>query len=437
MARPQLARAPPEEVELDVLIAARARVRRPAGEVLRDERLHHGARERVAEVEHVVRDPQPVGHRARIVEVVERAAAPAALPRQAQRDADDVMAGGDAARRGDGAVDAAAHRHDDPHAAAPAGARVRMSRTRRGRRSTTASISPSLVVRPEAQAEPAARRLVVEPHGAEHVRRLGRPGRTRRAERDRDAGEVEEHQQALARRSPGSGGSACSAGGDRWPVRAERRPGPRARIPSHSRSASAAMRGPAACSLRRRCPRRRRRIRRRRRRFSVPARSPRSCGPPVTSGCRRTPRRTQSAPVPGGPPSLWLDSESRSTPSALTSTGTRPAACAASVCTTMPRPRSASAIAPTGASAPDLAVREPDADQRRASVAGGDDARHVDAPFGVDRHDAEPRARCREVGAPSPARRRARSRSPPGRRRRPPPPARRAARGCWPRWRRW
>jgi hypothetical protein len=48
--------------------------------------------------------------------------------------------------------------------------------------------------------------------------------------------------------------------------------------------------------------------------FSVPARRPRSCGPPVASVVSASPRRIQSAPTPVGPPSLCADSERQSTP---------------------------------------------------------------------------------------------------------------------------
>ena len=44
--------------------------------------------------------------------------------------------------------------------------------------------------------------------------------------------------------------------------------------------------------------------------------------PPMTNGSRRRPRRTTRAPIPGGPPSLWALTETRSAPSASRSTGT-------------------------------------------------------------------------------------------------------------------
>ena len=48
--------------------------------------------------------------------------------------------------------------------------------------------------------------------------------------------------------------------------------------------------------------------------FSSPARRARSWSPPTSSGASRRPRRTSSAPVPGGPPSLWPLTDSRSAP---------------------------------------------------------------------------------------------------------------------------
>ena len=55
--------------------------------------------------------------------------------------------------------------------------------------------------------------------------------------------------------------------------------------------------------------------------FSVPARRFRSCRPPVMSGVSRRPRRIHRAPTPFGPPNLWPESDSRSTPSDRADTG--------------------------------------------------------------------------------------------------------------------
>ena len=48
--------------------------------------------------------------------------------------------------------------------------------------------------------------------------------------------------------------------------------------------------------------------------FSNPARRARSWSPPTSSGGSRSPRRTSSAPMPGGPPILWALTLSRSAP---------------------------------------------------------------------------------------------------------------------------
>ena len=71
--------------------------------------------------------------------------------------------------------------------------------------------------------------------------------------------------------------------------------------------------------------------------FSVPARRLRSCLPPVRIGCIRVPRLIHNAPAPLGPLNLCADSDSRSTPSARTSTGILPTDCTASVCISAPR----------------------------------------------------------------------------------------------------
>src|SRR3989442_13782568 len=82
----------PEDAELEVAIAARARVRGAAGHVLGNEGADDVPLEVVGEVEDVVGETEAVGDRARVVEIVERAAAPAAPPCQAEGDADHVRA---------------------------------------------------------------------------------------------------------------------------------------------------------------------------------------------------------------------------------------------------------------------------------------------------------------------------------------------------------
>src|SRR5215211_1948904 len=72
--------------------------------------------------------------------------------------------------------------------------------------------------------------------------------------------------------------------------------------------------------------------------FSVPARPPRSCPPPLTSGsprCSVSSRRTR-APTPLGPPSLWAEIAIRSAPISLMLQGIFPTPCTASTCRSPP-----------------------------------------------------------------------------------------------------
>src|SRR5207249_2813001 len=149
----EFARAFPEEPELHVLVAPRARVRRPPREVFRHERLHDVALERLGHVEHVVREAEAVSDGTRVVEVVERAAVAVGGPQEPERDANHVVARRHAAGGRDGAVDATAHRRDDPlspHAAAP----PRTWATRPGSTSSTRSTSTALVVGPRLSRRP-------------------------------------------------------------------------------------------------------------------------------------------------------------------------------------------------------------------------------------------------------------------------------------------
>ena len=62
-------------VELQVVVAERAGNRRAPGQVLGDKRPHHIALEPLLLVDHVVGNAQVLGHAARVVHIVERAAA--------------------------------------------------------------------------------------------------------------------------------------------------------------------------------------------------------------------------------------------------------------------------------------------------------------------------------------------------------------------------
>ena len=65
--------------------------------------------------------------------------------------------------------------------------------------------------------------------------------------------------------------------------------------------------------------------------FSVPARIPFSCFPPLIRGSRTTPLRIYRAPIPFGPYNLCPDIVSKSTPRVFTSIGILPIACTQSV----------------------------------------------------------------------------------------------------------
>ena len=86
--------------------------------------------------------------------------------------------------------------------------------------------------------------------------------------------------------------------------------------------------------------------------FSNPPRRARSCSPPTWNGSTRRLRRTTKAPMPGGPPSLWALTDTRSAPSASIDTGTWPAAAQASTCTRAPCRWATSAISATGCTVP-------------------------------------------------------------------------------------
>ena len=91
-------------------------------------------------------------------------------------------------------------------------------------------------------------------------------------------------------------------------------------VPRGGRAARAT-RTASAASFCRREPRRDAQAGDRRARSRCRARRLRSCLPPVIVGCIRVPRLIHSAPAPFGPLNLCAESDSRSTPSARTSTG--------------------------------------------------------------------------------------------------------------------
>ncbi len=155
--------------------------------------------EALGHVPDVERDADHVSGAARVVAVLDGAAAPRAravrrrVARQREVDAGHVVAGLDGAGRGDGRVHAAGHGGQDPH----------QSRTPRARStqapmaSTTAVTSASVEVWPEGEAQRAAGRGVLAAHRQQHVGGLGHACRAGRAGRALDAAGVEEHQQRV------------------------------------------------------------------------------------------------------------------------------------------------------------------------------------------------------------------------------------------------
>ena len=204
----QVARPAEQRPELDVRVAVDARRRRPAVEVGVEERLEDAGVELALEVHDVERDVELGGDAPGVVGRVERAAALLELRVrvgdvvQPHPHADDLVALLVEERRGDGRVDPARHRDEDPtHAGTPwpsgsaATATVprRIEATTRG---TTSHRDVDLGVgrRPaERQAQRAARLLVRVAHRGQDVADLGRAGRAGRADRGGDPLEVERH----------------------------------------------------------------------------------------------------------------------------------------------------------------------------------------------------------------------------------------------------
>ena len=102
-------------LELDLLVAAQARVGGPARRVLGDEVVHHVLPKPLGQVPDVERDADHVGGPARVPRVLERAAAARPGPvrlrirRQRKMDAGHLMTGVDRARRRGGGVNPARH----------------------------------------------------------------------------------------------------------------------------------------------------------------------------------------------------------------------------------------------------------------------------------------------------------------------------------------
>ena len=109
-----------EAVELDVGVAVEAGVGRAAAAVLGDERLDDVLEKLALQIQRVVRDAEPVGDAAGVLDILDAAALGAArqafgpgLGPEAHGDADHLVALLDEQRRGDGRIDPTAHAHDD------------------------------------------------------------------------------------------------------------------------------------------------------------------------------------------------------------------------------------------------------------------------------------------------------------------------------------
>ena len=155
---PQRERLVEQCLELDVLVAAHARVGRAAGLVLGEEVGDHRLLEALRQVPHVVRDAEHVRRATRVARVLDRAAAPRpgpellAVARQRHVHPDDVVPRLDRARGRHGGVDAARERGEDLHRDPPddveASPADRARSTTPGSTATSASTSAPVEVRP-------------------------------------------------------------------------------------------------------------------------------------------------------------------------------------------------------------------------------------------------------------------------------------------------
>ena len=201
--------------ELDLLVAAQARVRRAAGGVLRDEVVDHVRAEPLGQVPDVERDADHVGRAPGVAGVLEGAAAAGAgaerrrVARQRQVHAGDVVAGLDGPGGGDRGVHPAGHRR-------PSDAFTRGVERRNAIRESTAARRPvgpldhradrlddgvdvGLGGRvPEREPQRPAGQRLGHAHRQQHVARLRDAGRAGRPGRALDAAGVQQQQQGVA-----------------------------------------------------------------------------------------------------------------------------------------------------------------------------------------------------------------------------------------------
>ena len=122
---PNLLRHDEQLIELQMIVAKAAGNGRAPGKILLDERANHVALEALLVIDHVIRDADLLGHAARVVDIVERAAASlhglghtlasgqAALVPELHGQADDVVSLGAQHGRDGGRIHTARHGYGD------------------------------------------------------------------------------------------------------------------------------------------------------------------------------------------------------------------------------------------------------------------------------------------------------------------------------------
>src|SRR6266704_1572350 len=343
-----------EGAKLGERIAAHARNGRAAAGVLAHEVRNHVATEPVLQVQHVVRDAEPVGHVPRVADRVERAAGPVghrvAVAEQLHGGADDVVPRLHQQGCGDGRVHAPRHGNENalPHRWSTADSCLTFS-TIFGSAPITASTSsavfslpnekrsaatpssggtpiavstcdgstaPVLQAEPEEQAIPARSRCI-------NSASLSVPGRdtldTCGARGARAAWTTASGTTASTRRSSSSRSAAARA----------------AKSACSRAASSTAFPSPMMPGT-----------------FSVPGRMP-NCWPPpwmmASTACRS---RTISAPTPLGAPILWPEIVSKVQPASASETGILPSAWTASTWSGTPAARQRAATRATGCTTP-------------------------------------------------------------------------------------
>ncbi len=335
-----------EVAELRERVAANAGNRRASARILADEIVHHVAAESALEIQHVVRNAERVADAPRVVHRIERAARAigevAVVAEELHRRADDVVALLDEERGGDRRVDSAGHRDEnalsgrwtgrpvDRWTGTTNGAHRRQSAaaadTPRALATTAGKISDTRSIAASFESDPRLMRIagVSEIRGnadrLEHVRRVDAPALARRSGGAGDAAEVQRHEHRLAVRAGHrdvddvrrAAWRASSMNDRVRNARRDRLLEPVAQT-LESRALFLALGDGQLGSASK--------ARRSRRRSPCPARRPRSCVPPCSSGSMPMPRRMNIAPIPLGAPILWPETDARSNGIAAASIG--------------------------------------------------------------------------------------------------------------------